>query len=148
MTASPEPYDLFIIGGGINGAGIARDAVGRGYSVALAEMNDFASATSSSSTKLFHGGFAILNFLNSVWYAKRLSSGKFCSRLCRIFLGPCALSFQCTQTCALKSATPTSRHTCDYALDERAAAHSMAHTLGPLPLRPHGRTQILPPPPH
>ena len=46
-----EPFDLFIIGGGINGAGIARDATGRGYRVALAEMNDFASATSSSSTK-------------------------------------------------------------------------------------------------
>lgn len=39
-------HDLFVIGGGINGSGIARDAVGRGYSVALAEMNDFASGTS------------------------------------------------------------------------------------------------------
>ncbi len=55
-------YDLFIIGGGINGCGIARDAVGRGYSVALAEMNDFASATSSQSTKLFHGGLRYLEF--------------------------------------------------------------------------------------
>ena len=48
--------DLFVIGGGINGCGIARDAVGRGLSVELAEMNDLASATSSASTKLFHGG--------------------------------------------------------------------------------------------
>ena len=55
-------YDLFVIGGGINGCGIARDAVGRGYSVALAEMNDFASATSSQSTKLFHGGLRYLEF--------------------------------------------------------------------------------------
>ncbi|NNE89920.1 MAG: glycerol-3-phosphate dehydrogenase, partial [Silicimonas sp.] len=55
-------YDLFIIGGGINGCGIARDAVGRGYSVALAEMNDFASATSSQSTKLFHGGLRYLEY--------------------------------------------------------------------------------------
>ena len=54
--------DLFIIGGGINGAGIARDASGRGYKVALAEMNDFASATSSASTKLFHGGLRYLEF--------------------------------------------------------------------------------------
>ena len=53
---------MFIIGGGVNGAGIARDAAGRGYSVALAEMNDFASATSSSSTKLFHGGLRYLEF--------------------------------------------------------------------------------------
>ena len=54
--------DIFIIGGGINGAGIARDASGRGYSVGLAEMNDFASGTSSSSTKLFHGGLRYLEF--------------------------------------------------------------------------------------
>ena len=54
--------DLFIIGGGINGCGIARDAVGRGYSVSLAEMNDLGSATSSASTKLFHGGLRYLEF--------------------------------------------------------------------------------------
>ncbi|GGG71079.1 glycerol-3-phosphate dehydrogenase [Salipiger pallidus] len=56
------PTDLFIIGGGINGCGIARDAAGRGYSVRLAEMNDLASATSSSSTKLFHGGLRYLEY--------------------------------------------------------------------------------------
>ena len=61
-TYDSDIYDLFVIGGGINGAGIARDAAGRGYSVALAEMNDFASATSSSSTKLFHGGLRYLEF--------------------------------------------------------------------------------------
>ncbi|SNS78292.1 glycerol-3-phosphate dehydrogenase [Antarctobacter heliothermus] len=54
--------DLFVIGGGINGCGIARDAAGRGASVALAEMNDLASATSSSSTKLFHGGLRYLEY--------------------------------------------------------------------------------------
>ena len=54
--------DLFIIGGGINGCGIARDAAGRGLSVVLAEMNDLASATSSSSTKLFHGGLRYLEY--------------------------------------------------------------------------------------
>jgi glycerol-3-phosphate dehydrogenase len=53
-------FDLFIIGGGINGCGIARDAAGRGYSVALAEMNDFASGTSSAATKLIHGGLRYL----------------------------------------------------------------------------------------
>jgi glycerol-3-phosphate dehydrogenase len=54
------PLDLFVIGGGINGCGIARDAVGRGYSVMLAEMNDLASGTSSWSTKLIHGGLRYL----------------------------------------------------------------------------------------
>ncbi|KAA5605213.1 glycerol-3-phosphate dehydrogenase [Roseospira marina] len=52
--------DVFIVGGGINGAGIARDAVGRGFSVALCEMNDLASGTSSASTKLIHGGLRYL----------------------------------------------------------------------------------------
>ena len=55
--------DLFIIGGGINGCGIARDASGRGLSVTLVEMNDLASATSSASTKLFHGGLRYLEYL-------------------------------------------------------------------------------------
>jgi len=55
-------YDLLIIGGGINGCGIARDASGRGLSVCLAEMNDLASATSSASTKLFHGGLRYLEY--------------------------------------------------------------------------------------
>ena len=54
--------DLFIIGGGINGCGIARDAVGRGLSVALAEQGDLAQATSSASTKLFHGGLRYLEY--------------------------------------------------------------------------------------
>jgi glycerol-3-phosphate dehydrogenase len=62
MTDTPSPVDLFVIGGGINGCGIARDAIGRGYSVKLAEMNDLASATSSASTKLFHGGLRYLEF--------------------------------------------------------------------------------------
>lgn len=57
-----EVYDLFVIGGGINGCGIARDAAGRGMRVALAEMNDLASATSSASTKLFHGGLRYLEY--------------------------------------------------------------------------------------
>ena len=62
MPGQNKPLDLFIIGGGINGCGIARDAAGRGYTVALAEMNDLASATSSASTKLFHGGLRYLEF--------------------------------------------------------------------------------------
>lgn len=57
-----EMFDLLIIGGGINGCGIARDASGRGLKVALAEMNDLASATSSASTKLFHGGLRYLEY--------------------------------------------------------------------------------------
>ncbi|MBX9946187.1 MAG: glycerol-3-phosphate dehydrogenase [Reyranella sp.] len=54
------PLDLFVVGGGINGAGIACDAAGRTLTVGLCEMNDFASATSSASTKLIHGGLRYL----------------------------------------------------------------------------------------
>ena len=57
-----NPTDLFIIGGGINGCAIARDAVGRGLTVALAEQGDLAQATSSASTKLFHGGLRYLEY--------------------------------------------------------------------------------------
>ena len=55
-------FDLAIIGGGINGCGIARDAAGRGNSVFLCEMNDLASGTSSWSTKLIHGGLRYLEY--------------------------------------------------------------------------------------
>jgi glycerol-3-phosphate dehydrogenase len=55
-----QVFDIFIIGGGVNGCGLARDAAGRGYSVGLAEMNDLAGGTSSKSTKLVHGGLRYL----------------------------------------------------------------------------------------
>lgn len=55
-----DVYDLVVIGGGINGAAVARDAAGRGLSVLLAEANDYAGATSSASSKLIHGGIRYL----------------------------------------------------------------------------------------
>lgn len=58
--AAHAPLDLLIVGGGINGAGIARDAAGRGLSVLLAERGDLAGATSSASSKLIHGGLRYL----------------------------------------------------------------------------------------
>jgi glycerol-3-phosphate dehydrogenase len=57
-----EIVDLLIVGGGINGAGIARDAAGRGLKVLLVEQSDLASATSSASTKLIHGGLRYLEY--------------------------------------------------------------------------------------
>ncbi len=55
-----SPVDILVVGGGINGVGIARDAVGRGYSVVLCERDDLGSATSSASSKLIHGGLRYL----------------------------------------------------------------------------------------
>jgi len=62
--AGPDPdvRDLLIIGGGVNGCGVARDAAGRGLSVLLVEQGDLAQATSSASTKLFHGGLRYLEY--------------------------------------------------------------------------------------
>jgi glycerol-3-phosphate dehydrogenase len=59
----PTPhYDLAIIGGGVNGCGVARDAAGRGLSVYLCEQNDLASGASSAATKLIHGGLRYLEY--------------------------------------------------------------------------------------
>ncbi|MEZ9892197.1 glycerol-3-phosphate dehydrogenase [Vibrio lentus] len=59
-NSTSSTLDLIVIGGGINGAGIAADAAGRGLNVGLYEANDFASATSSASSKLIHGGLRYL----------------------------------------------------------------------------------------
>ena len=70
MTEDPDPpdrFDLLVVGGGINGAGIARDAAGRGLRVLLVEKDDLAAHTSSASTKLIHGGLRYLEY-----YAFRL----------------------------------------------------------------------------
>ncbi len=66
-TAAPQPLpdldcDVLVVGGGINGAGIARDLAGRGWRVVLAEQDDLAAHTSSSSTKLIHGGLRYLEY--------------------------------------------------------------------------------------
>ncbi len=65
MTGSDAapPFDLLVIGGGVNGCAIARDAAGRGLRVALCEAGDLAQGTSSASTKLFHGGLRYLEYL-------------------------------------------------------------------------------------
>ena len=68
-----RPYDLLIIGGGVNGAGIARDAAGRGLRVALIEAGDLGGGTSSASTKLIHGGLRYLEFYAFGLVAKALA---------------------------------------------------------------------------
>ncbi|MEO8006545.1 MAG: glycerol-3-phosphate dehydrogenase, partial [Betaproteobacteria bacterium] len=65
-------YDVLVIGGGINGAGIARDAAGRGLSVLLCEQDDLAAHTSSASTKLIHGGLRYLEYYEFALVRKSL----------------------------------------------------------------------------
>ncbi|HEX7638208.1 MAG TPA: FAD-dependent oxidoreductase, partial [Burkholderiaceae bacterium] len=61
-SAAPSSCDVLVVGGGINGAGIARDVAGRGLRVVLCEQGDLAQATSSASTKLVHGGLRYLEY--------------------------------------------------------------------------------------
>ena len=93
--------DIAIIGGGINGCGIARDAAGRGLAVFLAEKDDLASGTSSASTKLIHGGLRYLEHYafrlvrellqeREVLLAWRRISSVRCASFSRIIAG-CAL---------------------------------------------------------
>ena len=72
MASDQKVYDIFVVGGGINGCGIARDAAGRGYGVYLAEKDDLASGTSSSSTKLIHGGLRYLEYYEFMLVRKAL----------------------------------------------------------------------------
>lgn len=72
MTSADDILDLLVIGGGVNGTGVARDAAGRGLRVALLEMGDLASATSSASTKLIHGGLRYLEFYEFALVRKAL----------------------------------------------------------------------------
>ncbi|MGN6145946.1 MAG: glycerol-3-phosphate dehydrogenase [Mesorhizobium sp.] len=62
MNTGSDPVDLLVVGGGVNGAGIARDAAGRGLSVVLCEKDDLAQGTSSRSGKLVHGGLRYLEY--------------------------------------------------------------------------------------
>ena len=83
MSASSASYDLLIIGGGINGAGIARDAAGRGLKVLLVEQGDLAGATSSASSKLIHGGLRYLEH-----YEFRLVREALAEREVLLAIGP------------------------------------------------------------
>ena len=71
--AEDRQWDVLVIGGGINGVGIARDFVGRGLSVLLCEQDDLASHTSSASSKLIHGGLRYLEYYEFRLVAKALA---------------------------------------------------------------------------
>ena len=71
--ASTLECDVLIVGGGINGAGIARDLAGRGLKVVLAEKDDLAAHTSSASTKLIHGGLRYLEYYEFALVRKALA---------------------------------------------------------------------------
>ncbi|MBF9031769.1 glycerol-3-phosphate dehydrogenase [Rhodobacterales bacterium HKCCE3408] len=104
-----EPFDLFIIGGGINGTGIARDAAGRGLSVCLAEKADLAGATSSASTKLFHGGLRYLEFFEFDLVKKALVERETLLRAMPHISWPMRFVLPLSPDMRFESSTPTSR---------------------------------------
>ncbi|WP_370446431.1 glycerol-3-phosphate dehydrogenase [Glaciimonas sp. PCH181] len=83
-----EMFDLLVVGGGINGAGIARDAAGRGLSVLLCEQDDLAAHTSSASTKLIHGGLRYLEHYEFSLVRKALKEREVLLRLAPHIISP------------------------------------------------------------
>ncbi|MGH8735824.1 MAG: glycerol-3-phosphate dehydrogenase [Burkholderiales bacterium] len=83
-----EDYDLLVVGGGINGAGVARDAAGRGLSVLLVERGDLGSATSSWSSKLIHGGLRYLEYYEFRLVAEALAEREVLLRVAGHLVSP------------------------------------------------------------
>jgi glycerol-3-phosphate dehydrogenase len=102
-------FDLLIIGGGINGCGIARDAAGRGLSVCLAEMGDIGGATSSASTKLFHGGLRYLEYFEVRLVREALKERETLLRAMPHISWPMRFVLPYHPSLRFDSSTPTSR---------------------------------------
>ena len=102
-------FDLFIIGGGVNGCGIARDAAGRGLSVCLAEMDDLGAGTSSRSTKLFHGGLRYLEFFEFRLVREALREREVLLQMMPHISWPMRFVLPLHQEMRFESKTPASR---------------------------------------
>ena len=101
--------DIFVIGGGVNGVAIARDAAGRGLNVALAEKGDLASKTSSNSTKLFHGGLRYLEYLNFSLVKEGLKEREILLKNMPHIAFPMRFIMPLDQKLRINSRTPVSR---------------------------------------
>ena len=108
LAGRPE-HDLLVIGGGINGCGIARDAAGRGLKVLLAEKDDLAQATSSASTKLFHGGLRYLEYLEFNLVRKALLERETLLRMMPHISWPMRFVLPYAPDMRFEGQTPTSR---------------------------------------
>ncbi len=109
MAGNPPGFDLFVIGGGINGCGIARDAAGRGLSVGLAEMNDLASGTSSASTKLIHGGLRYLEYFEFRLVRESLREREVLLRMSPHIARPMRFVLPCRNDMRFAGGTPAAR---------------------------------------
>ena len=109
MRLSDDIADLFIIGGGINGCGIARDAAGRGLKVVLAEQGDLAQGTSSASTKLFHGGLRYLEYFEFRLVREALAERETLLRAMPHIAWPMRFVLPLSPEMRFEADTPTSR---------------------------------------
>ncbi len=114
-----ESFDMLVVGGGINGAGIARDAAGRGLSVCLCEQDDLAAHTSSASTKLIHGGLRYLQQGEVALVRKALNERETLRQLAPHLIAPTTFVLPhaacgCTTTWAapIRISRPRSASTC------------------------------------
>ncbi len=107
--SGPTQVDLLVIGGGINGCGIARDAAGRGLKVLLAEKGDLAGATSSASTKLFHGGLRYLEYFEFRLVREALIERETLLRAMPHIAWPMRFVLPWHQAMRFDAETPTSR---------------------------------------
>ncbi|SOB94561.1 glycerol-3-phosphate dehydrogenase [Rhodobacter maris] len=107
--AEPERVDLFVIGGGVNGCGIARDAAGRGLKVRLAEQGDLAQGTSSASSKLFHGGLRYLDYFEFKLVREALSEREILLKAMPHIAFPMRFVLPYDPQMRFDTATPTSR---------------------------------------
>lgn len=95
-----ETKDLIVIGGGINGAGIAADAAGRGLSVLMLEAQDLACATSSASSKLIHGGLRYLEHYEFRLVSEALAEREVLLKMAPISLSRCVFACRIARICA------------------------------------------------
>ena len=96
-TLQEEVFDLVIVGGGIMGAGMARDASSRGMKVALVEARDFAFGTSSRSSKLIHGGLRYLENFNFSLVFEALSERAVLFKIAPHLVHPLTIFNPCLQ---------------------------------------------------
>ena len=141
MAGTPPGFDLFVIGGGINGCGIARDAAGRGLSVGLAEMNDLASGTSSASTKLIHGGLRYLEYFEFRLVRESLREREVLLRMSPHIARPMRFVLPCRNDMRFAGGTPAAAAAgrC-HAVDAPTSA-GLDDPVGTVPLRSPRRPQ-------
>ena len=134
-----EIIDLLVVGGGINGAGIARDAAGRGLKVVLCEQGDLANHTSSASTKLIHGGLRYLEYYEFRLVREALIEREVLLNAARTSSGRCALFCPTAPSSALHGSFGSGSSCMITSVVENACRHRLPSTS--IPILPQSRSK-------